>query len=116
MMFECMSSVMVGNPLQEPVLSGKKQEKSHNQNSIVAAINIGNFTDVEGYKETIDSYIDGVKALPKAEGFDEILVPGEPEDRTFEERSKNGVPLPKGTVGNLHSMAEKFEVELPPGL
>jgi len=116
MMFECISSVMAGNPLQEPVLSGRQKRGEHNQNSVVAAIDIGTFTDVEGYKETIDSYIDGLKALPKAEGFDEILVPGEPEERNFEERSRKGIPLPEGTIKNLRSIAERFELKLPRGL
>ena len=64
----------------------------------------------------MDSVIDGLKALPKAEGIDEILVPGEPEDKVYEERSRNGIPLPEGTIRNLRSVAERFEVELPPGL
>jgi ureidoglycolate dehydrogenase (NAD+) len=115
-MFECLSSIMAANPLQEPILTGKKKEKLHNQNSVVAAIDIATFTDVEKYKETVDSYVDGIKALPKAEGFSEILAPGEPEDRTFAERSKNGIPLPEGTVKNLRTMATRFEVKLPAGL
>jgi ureidoglycolate dehydrogenase (NAD+) len=115
-MFECLSSIMAANPLQEPILTGKKKEKLHNQNSVVAAIDIATFTDVEKYKETVDSYVDGIKALPKAEGFSETLAPGEPEDRTFAERSKNGIPLPEGTVKNLRTMATRFEVKLPAGL
>jgi len=71
---------------------------------------------VESYKEHIDNLIDGLKALPKAEGFTEIFVPGEPEERTFEERSRNGIPLPEGTVRNLRNIAERFGVKLPPGL
>lgn len=113
-MFECLSSVMVANPLLEPVLLGGKKSEGHQiQNSVVVAIDINQFTDVEGYKEHIDSLIDGLKALPKAEGFSEILVPGEPEWRTFEDRSRNGIPLPEGTVRRLQSVAERLGVELP---
>jgi LDH2 family malate/lactate/ureidoglycolate dehydrogenase len=86
------------------------------QNSVVAAIDIGTFTDVESYKEHIDNLIDGLKALPKAEGVAEIFVPGEPEERTFAERSRHGIPLPEGTIRNLRSIAERFNLELPSGL
>ena len=134
LMFECLSSVMAGNPLLEPMLFGRGIESQaqgkkvtttgvppryagrNMQNSVVAAINISMFTDVESYKEHIDNLIDGIKALPKADGFDEIFVPGEPEERTFDERSKNGIPLPEGTVRNLLSIAERFGIKLPPGL
>jgi LDH2 family malate/lactate/ureidoglycolate dehydrogenase len=131
LMFECLSSVMVGNPLLEPTLMGtvvepKSADKKskvtwerpglvprHIQNGIIAAIDIGTFTDVESYKEHIDNLIDGLKALPKAEGFTEIFVPGEPEERTYVERSRNGIPLPEGTVRNLRGIAERFNIELP---
>ena len=134
MMFECLSSVMAGNPQLEPALFGRESGKpaedgqkqavgerlayvpKHIQNSVVVAIDISTFTDLESYKEHIDSLIDGIKALPKAEGFSEILVPGEPEERTFIERSKNGIPLPQGTVRNLVAVAKKLGVKLPPGL
>jgi LDH2 family malate/lactate/ureidoglycolate dehydrogenase len=88
----------------------------HIQNSVVAAIDIGTFTEVDSYKEHIDSLIDGIKALPRAEGFTEIFVPGEPEERNYEDRSQNGIPLPEGTVRNLRSIAKRFNVKLPAGL
>ena len=63
-----------------------------------------------------EEMIDGIKALPKADGFDEILVPGEPECRTYEERSRDGVPLPERTVQNLREVAGRLSVKLPPDL
>jgi LDH2 family malate/lactate/ureidoglycolate dehydrogenase len=132
-MFECLSSIMAGNPLLEPTLLGEAVESGphgksavkwerpghvprHNQNSVVAAIDISNFTDLENYKEHIDNLIDGLKTLPKAEGFSEILVPGEPEERTYIQRSKNGIPLPEGTIRNLRGVADRFGIELPNGM
>ncbi len=115
MLFECLSSLMVDNPLVAPVLLGRERDRRHKQNSVVAAIDIGTFTDVEGYKPHVDDLIDGLKGLPKANGVDEILVPGEPEDRTHAERARHGIPLPDGTVQNLRSVAARFGVTLPPG-
>jgi ureidoglycolate dehydrogenase (NAD+) len=117
LMFECLSSVMVNHPLLEPVLYGNKEMAGHEiQNSVVVAIDISQFTDVEIYKEHIDNLIDGLKALPKAEGFSEIFVPGEPENKTFDDRSRNGIPLPEGTVRRLQEVAEKLGVKLPVSL
>ncbi len=114
LMFECLSSVMVGNPLLEPVLLGHKKNEGHQiQNSVVVAINISMFTDVEDYKEHVDNLIDGLKALPRAEGVSEILVPGEPENRTYDDRSRNGIPLPEGTIVRLRRVAEKLDVRFP---
>ncbi|MGH7320697.1 MAG: Ldh family oxidoreductase, partial [Candidatus Rokuibacteriota bacterium] len=116
MMFECLSSVMVDNPLLAPFLSGEDGTRRHRQNSIVAAIDIGTFTDVGRYTEHIDRLIDAQKRLPLAEGIAEILVPGEPEDRSADDRARHGIPLPDGTIRNLRSVATRFDVTLPPNL
>lgn len=128
-MLECLTSVLVDFPKLEPVLLGKEKPfglgsmignpdriRQHIQNSTVAAIDISTFTDVAGYKEHIDNLIDGLKALPKAEGFKEIFVPGEPEWVTLDERSQKGIPLPEKTASNLRSVGERFNIKLPAGL
>jgi LDH2 family malate/lactate/ureidoglycolate dehydrogenase len=116
MMFETLTSLMAGNPLLEPALFGEEGAARHRQNSVVAAIDIGTFTAVDGYRDHVDRLIDGLKALPRAAGVGEILVPGEPEDRSAEERSRDGVPLPAGTVQNLRGVAARLGVPLPANL
>jgi len=127
LMMECLASVMTDKPRIEPVLQGKEKPFDmsvegkalkermihHIQNSVVVAIDIGTFTDVEVYKEHIDNLIDGLKALTPAEGFEEVLVPGEPENKTFDERSQNGIPIPERTVLNLRSISERLGVTFP---
>ena len=113
-MFQCLTSIMANNPLLVPALRG--EGRAHNQNSVVAAIDIGLFTDVDTYGENVDALIDELKALPRAEGHDEIFAPGEPEERTYDDRVQNGIPLPLGTVEKLRDTSEKFGIELPPGL
>ncbi len=126
LMLECLGSVIVGFPKVEPVVLRKEPPfgmgttvgnpnriRQHIQNSVVVAIDIGTFTEVEKYKEHIDNMIDGIKSLPKAEGFDEIFVPGEPEWRIWEERTRKGIPLPEKTAENLSKLGERLGVKLP---
>jgi LDH2 family malate/lactate/ureidoglycolate dehydrogenase len=115
MMFETLTSLMAANPLLEPALFGEPGAGRHRQNSVVAAIDIATFTGVDGYRDHVDRLIDGLKGLPRAEGVGEILVPGEPEDRSTEERRRRGIPLPAGTVANLRHVAARFRMALPAG-
>ncbi len=115
-MFECLASMMAGNPLVSPESLEKNYVHPGIQNSVVAAIDIGTFTDAETYMEDVDRLIDGLKALPKAEGFDEILMPGERGARVYEERLRNGIRLSQDTVRGLSAIAERFNVEMPPSL
>ena len=125
-MLECLGSVIVDFPKVEPVVLGKEPPfgmgttlgnpdriRQHIQNSVVVAIDIGTFTDMDQYKEHIDNMIDGLKALPKSKGFKEIFMPGEPEWRTYEERTRKGVPLPEKTADNLRQLGERFDIKLP---
>ncbi|MFQ5995998.1 MAG: Ldh family oxidoreductase [Dehalococcoidales bacterium] len=117
LMFECLSSVMIGNPLLEPVLQGTMKSEGHQiQNSVVVAIDISTFTDIEDYKDHIDNLVEAIKSLPKANGFSEILFPGERGNRTYDDRLQNGIPLPEGTMRRLRSVAERFNLNLPRGL
>lgn len=113
-MFQCLTSQMANNPLIVPALQGTG--KGHNQNSIVAAIDIGLFTDLDSYKAQIDELIDNLKALPTADESTEVMMPGEPEFHTLAERTERGIPLPPGTVTRLREAATRFQLPLPAGL
>ncbi|MFW6055851.1 MAG: Ldh family oxidoreductase [Chloroflexota bacterium] len=121
LLFECMGSIMAGNPLVLPVLSGEVETPSttshvgrmarHNQNCVVAAVDISRFTDIDSYKEEVDRLIDHLKELPKAEGFDEILMPGEREEKVYQERIKSGIPVPARTLTSLEKIADELGVQ-----
>jgi LDH2 family malate/lactate/ureidoglycolate dehydrogenase len=104
---------MVGDPLLEPALQKQPGANTHRQHSVLAAINIGMFTDLDAYRDHVDAVVTGIKSLPLAEGFSEILVPGELEDRVHDERIRTGIPLPAGTMRNLQEVAERFGIPLP---
>jgi ureidoglycolate dehydrogenase (NAD+) len=112
MMMEAMTGLMVGNPAIAPKLAGDPAQ-ARSQNSFVAAIDVAMFTDLQAYRANVDALIDAIKALPKADGIDEILVPGEPEARVRAQRLQEGIPLPDGTVSNLRLAAEEMGIEMP---
>jgi LDH2 family malate/lactate/ureidoglycolate dehydrogenase len=126
LLFECMGSLMASNPMVLPVLSGELSEAKttrhvgrmarHNQNSVVAAIDIGRFVNVEEYKEQVDLLIDRLKELPRAEGFNEILMPGEREELCYAERKAAGIPIPARTLSSLRKVAEDLGVEFIRGV
>ncbi len=113
LMFECLTSLVVNNPLAAPMLSGTEDKRVHRQNGIVAAIDIARFADLEEYCEHVDTTVDGLKKLPRAAGATEVLVPGEPEDNVQHERERHGIPIAAGTVRRIRPVAEKLGVTLP---
>jgi LDH2 family malate/lactate/ureidoglycolate dehydrogenase len=102
LMFECLTSLMVDNPLLSGMLHGQETVRRHRQNGIVAR-----------YRAHVDSTVDGLKKLPKADGVDEILVPGEFEDKIEADRRANGIPVPEGTIKRIGVVAERLGVKMP---
>ena len=54
-----------------------------------------------------------IKKLPKADGVEEILVPGERSDRIMAERKRLGIPVPIKTWLQVREVAERFAVRIP---
>lgn len=109
LLFECMSSVMARNPLIVPALVNGAEQ--HNQNCVIAAIDVSQFTDVDEYRNEVDRLIDQLKQLPRAQGVDEILMPGEQEERVYSQRIKAGIPVPVATADALKTIAADLDIE-----
>ena len=111
LMFQCLTSQMAANPLLLPVL--REQESPWCQNSVVAAVDIGLFTELETYGQGVDELVTELKALRRTDGCDEILMPGEPEQRVRDDRDRNGFPIPPGTAQKLQDAAARLGLDLP---
>jgi ureidoglycolate dehydrogenase (NAD+) len=113
LMFECLTSLMVANPLIAPFIEGAPDGRRHMQNGMLIAIDISKFGDVGDYAREVDRLAAAVKTLPRGDGVDEILVPGERGDRVLEQRRDEGIPLPGGTWARLLDIAEPLGVAMP---
>ena len=69
------------------------------------------FVPEDEYRARIDTLIERVRAAPRAEGFAEILLPGEPEDRIEAERRRTGIPYAAAEVAALQEEAKRAGVQ-----
>ncbi len=113
MMIECMVSLFANNPLVEPNIRPGANPTGYRQNGLAAAIDISAFTDLDTYRGEIDRLAQGLKALPRADGVEEIYAPGERGDAVLAERSANGIPLPPVTWDRLEVEADKLGIAMP---
>jgi len=79
---------------------------------VMSAINIESFTPVAAFKERVDNLIKSIKSTTTAPGFSEVLIPGEPEFRTMEERSKKGIEVDDTTWQALKSLGEELGLDM----
>ncbi|HEV8636063.1 MAG TPA: Ldh family oxidoreductase [Chloroflexota bacterium] len=64
------------------------------------------------YGAAVDEVLDRLKAAEPAPGFDEVLVPGEPESRSRRRRSAEGVPVPAVTWNALVETGRKLGLDV----
>ncbi len=73
---------------------------------VFAAMKIEAVADTETFKSEMDSWIKVFRESTTAEGFDEVLVPGDPEWRAFDKRSEEGIPLVPKVVEGLKKISK----------
>jgi LDH2 family malate/lactate/ureidoglycolate dehydrogenase len=79
----------------------------------VQAIDVSAFQAPEEYRAAAAALLNGVKSVGRAEGVDEILVPGEPEQRSRADRLSHGVEIPDTVWSQVLACAEKLGVAMP---
>jgi uncharacterized oxidoreductase len=56
----------------------------------------------------VNDFVQYLKDTPPAEGFSEVLYPGELEYRTEQRRRAEGIPVEEETWGQVAKVAERF--------
>lgn len=74
------------------------------------AMQIDAFRPAEEFKRHMDKWIERFRSAKTAEGFEKVIIPGDPEREMEADRKENGIPLLKPVVDDLKSLAERFEV------
>ena len=77
----------------------------------LGAIDIEAFTSIDIFKEGMDGIIADLKSSRLASGFEEIMVPGEPEWRERERRLKEGIYLDDDIYRRVLDTAKKVGVD-----
>jgi len=109
LMIEVLCSLLAGNPIVAPALSGADPVGF---NGLAIAIDPGAFGDRNRFLADVQALASTIRALPAAPG-EAVLLPGERGRRTEAERRAAGISLPRGTAARLADLAERLHVDVP---
>jgi len=70
----------------------------------MAAINIKHIIGLELFNKRMEQLIEEIKSCPKAEGIEEIMLPGERSERTYRERLQKGIPVERKVLEELKEL------------
>lgn len=74
------------------------------------AMRIDAFRPAAEFKHHMDNWIERFRSAKTAEGFEKVIIPGDPEREMEAERKTNGIPVLGPVVDDLKYLAEKFEI------
>lgn len=76
--------------------------------TLIMAWSVESFRPAGQFQTFIEAQLQRVKGSRPAAGFEEVMLPGEPEVRVEAQRSKEGVPVPDTTWQQLGALADEL--------
>lgn len=109
---ELLTSLLTGGPFGPhiPAMYGQEDEQRCLSHTFLV-LDTQRFLPLADYEARVDQMRQELHAMPPATGFEQVLMPGEPEQRTAARRSKEGIPLDAGNLRELDAWAAKLGVE-----
>jgi len=83
----------------------------HNDGTFMLVIDPAAFSPTD-FTAEVDAFVRYLKATPPADGFAEVLYPGEIEHRTAERRRRDGIPIEDTTWRRLGEIAARFKIRI----
>jgi ureidoglycolate dehydrogenase (NAD+) len=112
LLVEVLSGVLSGSGVGHGIgriYEGEPQDVGH----FHLAIDVERLAGREHAAQLLARLLGDLKAVPPAPGFDEVLLPGEPEQRTQAERERDGIPLPPTLFTTLTELSAELGVRAP---
>ena len=81
--------------------------------TFMLAVNVEAFRPLAAFAAAVDGRLDEIKAAKPAAGFEEVLIPGEPEMRAKAERERHGIAVAESTWEALVTTGRKLGVDVP---
>jgi hydroxycarboxylate dehydrogenase B len=99
---ELLAGALIGTAAPE-----LKDGEMHN-GLLMLVLDPGSFGPASSFRGAVDAVIERVKASPPAEGFQEVLFPGEPEQRRMAASSGDAVLVPESVAAELEALFDRL--------
>ena len=109
---EVVSSLMAGGTRAIEIPSDQSAENPWTGGFFLMAVDIGALVDLDNFKAQVDRLIRSCRSSNLAEGFGEIVMPGERAQAEAKRRDLEGIPLRDEDWANIERIAGELGVDL----
>ena len=114
MMVEVLCAVLSGGSMSTEVGGIHIKQRPMNTSQSFLAIDVARFLPLEEFQTRMERLIAGVKSARPAQGYDEILVAGDPEWRAEADRLREGIPIEETLWKRITDLAQQRGVQFEP--
>jgi LDH2 family malate/lactate/ureidoglycolate dehydrogenase len=111
LMMDMLSGVLTGSGFGAEVAGPYQAERRSRAGQMMIALNIEAMQPLSEFNARVEALIAQIKAVPLAQGFDEVFYPGEIEARNDVKNRHEGLSLPDDTLTDLKKVAEEYCVQ-----
>jgi LDH2 family malate/lactate/ureidoglycolate dehydrogenase len=90
---DVLTAALAGSEIGRSVDQRNTTPETGGQSLLMLAVDVAHFVPLETFTARVDELIRQAHATPPAEGFAEVLVPGDLERRQEEIRRREGIPM-----------------------
>ncbi len=114
LMIDVLAGLLTG-ALSGPAIAPLYEQLDRPQGAghLMLAISVEAFGPREEFAGRVDTLIREVRALPPAQGYDRVYVPGEIEHERVLEYTRDGIPLPDHVIEATERLAAEVGIEAP---
>ena len=109
-MMDMLSGVLSGSAFGSAVHGPYQTEHRSGAGQFMLALDINAFQPLAEFCSRMDRYIAELKSVPLAQGFEEIVYPGEIEARNDVRNRADGLLLPQDTIADLQKLGQQTGV------
>lgn len=113
-MMDILSGVLTGSSFATDVAGPYVPDRRSGCGHLVIAIRVDAIRPEEDFARDLATLIASTKAVPLAQGHQEIFYPGELEDRSAARAATHGIALPPRTVDGLAELARSCGIDPAP--
>ena len=110
LMMDMLSGVLTGSGFGADVAGPYQAEQRSRAGQLMIALNIESIQPLAEFNARVEALITQIKSVPLAQGFEEVLYPGEIEARNDAENRREGLLLPEDTLTDLRKVAGQYDL------
>jgi LDH2 family malate/lactate/ureidoglycolate dehydrogenase len=110
MMVHILGGTLSGSSFSPIRVKTQRPEDPDNLGHFFCVIDPAVFRDPDDFKDDLDAVIDVLHGTPAADPSQKVLVHGELEEQSRQDRQANGIPMPPALAEQIRELCEQVKV------